>query len=430
MNRMKLLFTLAIPVLLSQTAQAQTSSRLIGEAHWSNNGAVFNPTDSSSLSYSNGRGGDLTHTLKFDNETTWLYSDSAYNNEFNYIQTFDANNNMTSATTQYWDGINWINSTKSLYFYDASNNLLNKVYQTWGGSNWVNVSNDAYSYNAANQLFADQYQTWSGTAFTPVSQKTYYYDASGNKIQEVDQTYSSTLGVFVYSSRVSYTFSTANQLLSTTNSNWDGVSTWIPVDMTTNTYDTSGDRINQLYQTYNSSTSTWVSNMLRNYSNFTNMMPMTEIDQAWDTTGSGSWDNTRMYTYTYNSNNQMTSSVGESWNIAGFYEFANGDPMANYYYESYSTVTAVKNVVNNGGDANIYPVPAQNMLHIDLTWNVAQSATVSIYDMAGRVVRQLDAPAATQFNCSVSVNSLADGMYVVKVLGTQGQIVKQIVVAH
>ena len=161
MKRMKLLFTLAIPVLLSQNVLAQTSSRLIGEAHWSNNGAVFTPVDTSDYSYSNGRGGDLKHTLKYDNATTWLYSDSAFNNEFNYIQTFDANNNLTSSTSQYWDGSAWINSTKTLYFYDASNNLLNMVFQSWGGSNWSNVSNDVYTYNTTGQLFQDQYQTWS-----------------------------------------------------------------------------------------------------------------------------------------------------------------------------------------------------------------------------------------------------------------------------
>ena len=70
------------------------------------------------------------------------------------------------------------------------------------------------------------------------------------------------------------------------------------------------------------------------------------------------------------------------------------------------------------------------MLHVDLNWNEAQSATIAIIDMTGSIVRQWDVPSATQYNSAVSVNNLATGMYIVKINGEKGQIVKQIVVAH
>jgi hypothetical protein len=434
MKRINLLLTLALPVLLSQNAQAQAASRLVGIAHYTNNGAVFIPSDSSFLTYSGVRGGDLTHTLKFDNETTLLYTpvDSAYSNEYNYLQSFDANNNLISSTTQYWEGSAWLNSTKTLYFYNPANNdLVTKVFQTWGGSNWVNVSNDSFTYNAANQLFSDQYQSWNGVIFTPVSEKVYYYDASSNQTQEVDERYNSSLGSFVYSSEYTYAYSTGNQLISKTYSVYDGSSTFVPVNQYINTYDSTGDLTNQLYQTYNTSTGAYVPDTLRTYSNFTNHLPMLENDQVWDTAGTGFYNNARQYTYTYNSNNQLTSSVGESWNIAGFYEYANGDPMNNYYYQSYdSTTSVVKNVVLNGGNANIYPVPATNTLHVDINWTMAQTATIAIYDMQGRMLNNVAVPFGTQYSSTLSVADLANGIYVLNISGTQGQIVKQIVVAH
>src|ERR1700722_11722379 len=103
MKRKMLLLTLAIPAILSQNLQAQNSSRLIAKSDWVNNGIIFTPLDSSSYSYSGGRGGDLTHKLKYDNATTWSYVDTStgYENAQNYIQEFDAFNNITSITYQY-----------------------------------------------------------------------------------------------------------------------------------------------------------------------------------------------------------------------------------------------------------------------------------------------------------------------------------------
>jgi hypothetical protein len=220
--------------------------------------------------------------------------------------------------------------------------------------------------------------------------------------------------------------------LTTTNSTWNGAA-WTPATMYTNTYDTSGNMINTLYQTYDSPSASWINNTLNSYSNFVTGThnPQMSLLQTWDTTGGGRWDNIRQFTNAYNSYNQLTSSTGESWNIVGEFEFALNDPMTNYYYETYSTSNvSVKNVAGNGNEVNIYPVPAHNMLHVDLNWQVAQAATITIYDVQGRVIRQWDAPGGTQYFSAVSVDNLATGTYFVKINGTQSQVVKQFVIAH
>ena len=82
------------------------------------------------------------------------------------------------------------------------------------------------------------------------------------------------------------------------------------------------------------------------------------------------------------------------------------------------------------GDANIYPVPAQNTLHVDLSWSQAQSSAISIIDAKGSVVNQWTSPVTAQYSSAVSLTNLADGLYFVKINGTQGEIVKQFVIAH
>jgi hypothetical protein len=50
--------------------------------------------------------------------------------------------------------------------------------------------------------------------------------------------------------------------------------------------------------------------------------------------------------------------------------------------------------------------------------------------MTGKVVRQWNTPYGSEYRGGVSVNGLAEGVYVISINGTQGQIVKQMVVGH
>lgn len=432
MKRKMLLFALVLPAILSQNIQAQTSSRLTAQSDWVNNGIIFTPVDSSYFNYSSGRGGDLTHTLKYDNATKWVYVDSStgYENFNNYIQTFDANNNITSITYQYWDGSEWVLSTKTLYTYNSSNQVTTMTMQTWGGSSFVPVSQDAYSYNAAGKMYLDIYGVWDALTliFDMTSQKTYIYDPTNTYVvNETDETYVS--GSPVYTNKYDYNY-TSGQLINVITSTWNG-SAWIGNNMITYSYDGSGNILNRLYQLWDALAGTFDNDSLNIYSYAGGTMPQTNIVQTWNDSGSGSWNNIMEYVYSYNGSNQLTQAVGTAWNVVGIFEHASGDPMSSYYYSSYTSgVSSVKNISNNGGTANIYPVPTQNMLHIDLTWNVAQTATITIYDMQGSVVRQWDAPSGTQYNSAIPVNGFADGNYFVQVNGEQGQIVKQFVVTH
>ena len=428
---MKLLFTLALPVLLCQSAQAQTGSRLIAKADWHNDGAVFVPTDTTNYTYSGGRGGDLTHKMKFDEAIMSNYDGTAaaFVATMDTLQTFDANNNLETRIARSWNAIllSWTNVSKSLYFYSAGN-LSTVVYQVWDGSNFINSSNHVYTYDPSNRLTQDKYGIWNSltAAFDASSEINYFYDGSGNMIQKNNVAISGTS--FTQVNQENYSYDAANHLLTDVYSQWNGLA-YVPQYMTTNTYDTVGDRLTSQYSTYNSGTSTWNNVTLHTYSGFnTVMMPTAELDQVWDTTGGGMWDNSIMYTYTYNTNNQLTNSVGESWNVAGFWEYANGDMKSNYYYEDFST-TGVKNVAANG-NVSIFPNPAQNMININLSWNQALAFTVTVLDMGGRVVRQWSVAATAQYSTSLSVNNFTAGNYIVKINGTSGEFTQQIVVAH
>jgi hypothetical protein len=439
MKRKLLFITLALPVMLFQSAQAQIASRLIGSAHWTSNGATFSPSDSATYSYSNARGGsmdlDPTHVDAVSNNMNMMSFDSSFTytgdslDKSTYtVQTFDANNNVTKMTTNVWDTATstWVHSTSHLYTYNSSNMVTSDILQVWNDSVWVPSSQHAYSYNAAGMLFIDQYSTWYvDSTFHPASQKTYYYDGSMNQTFETDQAWVS--GSPVYTNQWARTYSSTNQLLTTTHNTWSGTS-WDPASRYTHVYDTVGNPLTLMFEPYNSTSHIFEHGTLNVYSNYTSAhLPQTVIHKTWNT-GTSTWDNNSQYTYLYNTFNQVTNVIGESWNIVGMYEFANGDPMYHYYYQTYSPLS-VKTVSSND-NVKIYPVPANNMMHVDLNWATAQSATISLIDVTGNVVRQWNTPTSTQYSSAVSVNGLATGMYIVKIAGEKDQVVKQIVVAH
>ncbi len=428
MKRKMLLLTLALPALLCQDLKAQTMSRLVGSADYTYNGASYDVNDSTAYTYSAGRGGDLMHTLKYDMSTNWvMVGDTAYNNNFNYLQTFDGNNNIISTITQYWDGTTWVNWTNVLYSYNGSGQVATITHQTWNGIDWVNGTQDVFGYNTAHQLYLDQTGTWDTglVAFTPVSQKIYYFDSASRLIQEVDQTYNSAATVYEYTAQYMYTYSLITN--TTTYSTWTG-SGFAASYKYTDTYDSTGNLLTHLYQTY--SGTAWINQTLNVYSGFTaGHMATTGIDQIWDSTGTGSWANVTMHMYTFNGNDQLTYATAESWHVGDFWEFATGDAAARYYYQDFDP-TAVKSVVTKAGNANLYPVPARGTINVDVNWNDAQAGTVTMFDMSGREVNKMNIPYGTHFNGAMQVNNLADGMYVVRISGTQGEIVKQVVVAH
>lgn len=424
---MKLLFTLAVPVFLSQVTQAQ-SSRLTAQANWTHNGAEFKRTDSSYYNYlSSSRGGDLNNQLKFDDGTmyTFVLGDTQ-NNQMRWIQEFDASNNLTSKVEQQWDMMmmTWNNTFKYIYTYSSSAKPASMIRQHWDGTSaWITDSKNTYIYNAAGKLTEDDFALWDGvSAYVLTSQKLYFYDGSGNLVNETWQDI--VAGSPVSTNRVNYTYTSSGKLATTTNGTWSGTA-WTDVDMYTNTYDTAGRRTSELHSINDGTV--FVNDMMRLFSNFSGNNALTEIQQTWDPAGTGSWSDKYKYTNTYNSGGQLTSSTRQSYDISipGWVN-AFGDTKANYYYGAY---LAVKNVNNAGGTANLFPVPAENMLNIELNWQTAQASTIIITDMGGRAVKTVGA-AASQKSVTISVADLSSGIYMVNINGANGRIVKQIAVNH
>ena len=448
MKRIKLLLTLALPVLMlsnvearsgaDRTSSTSTISRLIGIGDYVNNGAGFYVTDSTSLGYTNGRGGDLTHVMKYDNMNYFVYngSDSLFDPSTQNDQVFDASNNISTNVLQGWGGtaIGWVPQTKNLYFYNVANNITSMIFQNWntGSGVWVSATKDDYTYLASGtQLFSDIYSMWNSVSLTfdQSSEKIYSYDVHGNMIQELDNTNIGTSWTPVQ--EYVYTYNAANQPLTKTFDTWNGGG-YTHNYRFSYSYDVaSGNLISSLYQTYNTDSSSWINANLSLYSNFSGSNPQTQEDRVWnDTMSGGSWMPSMLWSFTYNTYAQMTSKLGTSYNLSlPGYENAAGDPLSYYHYEAVA-VNAVKNVNDNNFAVSVFPVPAQNMLHINVTSASALSYDVMITDMAGRIVRSWKTDATASYTTTIPTGDFVAGNYLVKISSVNGQTTQQFSVIH
>jgi len=421
----------------STSRTTSTGSRIVYQVDYDNNGVSFYPTDSAALIYYGSHGGDLTHPpIKFDvgygfnystvslsyslNEKVvcsydaaddldtevvqyWVPYIAALRNSQQALLTYDGMHNMLTDIVQNWDTATntWVNYTKYSSTYDASNNLTEYITQTWntGTSLWVDETDELYTYTSANKIATDINRTWNtGTSMWDNTNQTLNnYDASNNLILSVYQTWNS------------------------------GTSAWDNNSEDTYTYDAMGDQLTDVSQTWNSGTSSWDNNSQKTYSGFVAQQPSTEIEQDWNS-GSLAYVNSEETLNTYNSFNQITYTYNENWNAGGFWEETTGNTASAYGYQSYAT--KVQNISNIGGEAQVFPVPASNMLSMEITWDVPQAFAITITDQQGKPVKHWEVATSQQYNNSISVNTLPPGNYILKIDGSAGAITKRVTITN
>jgi len=207
----------------------------------------------------------LTQTFDANGNRTG-YTNVYYNSDgtqwtsgYNYIWTYDDNNNETSRLNQVWDGTQWVNSSQYTYTYDDNNNETSRLNQVWDGTQWVNDYQNTYTYDANNNLILSLGETWNDSVWVNYRQYIYYYMSSTvllTAIDDQEMIEDQTLSVLLSASNTiggtANTFSaasdtsavsvdvTADTLLITPAANWGGTSViTVTVDSDNGTSDTT-----------------------------------------------------------------------------------------------------------------------------------------------------------------------------------------------
>src|SRR4030095_6264598 len=94
---------------------------------------------------------------------------------------YDAGNNLTGYTYQFWNGVAWYNVEKYTFTFDANGNRTSQFIERWNTFAWVNVSQSMYSYDANNNLISVIDQLWNGNAWENDYKYTSVYDVHNNE---------------------------------------------------------------------------------------------------------------------------------------------------------------------------------------------------------------------------------------------------------
>lgn len=327
--------------------------------------------------------------------------------------TYDASKHRVLQLEQQISGSNLVNLVKDTSAYDSHGNKILDESFYWYNNTWTpyNGTKDAYTYNtngyitSVTEQYLDQSANWANNYKLDIGR-----DNSG-KITYLVASYDFGSGFLPVDSfqDVQFYNNDYNKFISATIKEDDGAGTYGLYAKITGTFDSKGN-------------------------------PLTQLVEKWYN-GSQTWGNNERQTWLYTSNGDRKLYTDESFNVttwnltAGSADSISYDKDGNLvrddhmeYIDSTATWTDKLLTINHytktalteqnaSAGITVYPVPFTDELHISNP--ASNGATViSLYDMAGKMVYQMQTSAAQ--NITVPVGNLDKGIYSLRILsGTE-----------
>ena len=106
----------------------------------------------------------LMHTFYYDTQgrcnTSFKYGNGVILAKSDH--TYDVNNNIIESYESVFDSttLDWDTISRYIYTYDMSNNLIELVYQYWNGIQWENNFKNLFYYNLSNEITNQEHFQW------------------------------------------------------------------------------------------------------------------------------------------------------------------------------------------------------------------------------------------------------------------------------
>ena len=348
------------------------------------NGAAFYPVDSATYAYSGTRGGSVLTQMNYDTgQTNSLLGGPVPQHRF--IQSFDINNKLLVHTDQQYNTAagTFNNLNQSTYAYDAYGNVASQVDLSWNTASlaWDTTLRTDNTYTIANKLSTQASYSWS-------------------------------VGGWLNNSYISYSYSAVDSVTARYVNVWNGAtSLFDSVYRDTMLYDASNNLASMADMHYNAGLGVWQNNYKNIYTNYLSAgCNQTLTSQLWNAS-SGVFENATKDTILYNAVGQPTFSFEKVWNYAGYWVYDNTSTGKHYYYES--ATSAAVNVLESVVLLNIFPLPAKDVINIDIRTSAAATTTFRLIDMQGRLVRtqEIEPCNAAYQRIEIPVCDLASGIY-------------------
>lgn len=402
---------------------AANYSRIIGAVHYRHNGTAMVPMDSTTYSYSHGRGGQLSREDMDDNfvmfdesySYSWQASTGTYRNWVRRSQIFNIAGKASKYNCQKWN-INtgtWVDSSRFSYTYNNDFTLLEKTtFDIFSGGIWApHVTYQNYHDPSGNLI------RMKSTVFI----MNFSYDANNNLISRIDTQANITPFYWYGRQKLDFQYNSANQFVSYTVLNPSN-GLWVNKDRFEYTY--NGSNIAEIKH-YSWNGAEWEVKGRQVMSYDTNNNLAKDEWQYWDVV-TASYKSGWRKVWTYNMHNQPISYYSETFEPStGNWAAAADDFLYRYYYQSY--IPASVDPLDGTSALRLYPQPANNLINVELPAQ-AGNTSVSILDAQGRTVKYQQVEATGKI--AIDVSGLVNGVYFLRTHNKQGALSRQFIISR
>lgn len=382
-----------------QYAAAQTTHmRLIAVKQSRYNGTQFINYDSARYVYSGTHEGNLDIypvVLDYDKGNTYTWDSTDHWLQTNrYTNLFDANERMVQTTNEVWNTTtnHWDSSDRGMYTYNAQGQQTEYLVQDWNGGTWDNSFKQTITYTAAgmsqqlNQFWNSSNNTWFDN-----DRFVYSYDANNKLAEELHQFWNST---WQNVNRTRYSYNGTGLLQTASFHVWNiSANTWDSSTRSTITYDAANDPATTLYEEWDGSAYVYLQKQTTTFSNHQRTLAET---QSWSSASTG-------WVYTASSYRMY------------------------YFYEPFFPAAIDKLPLQAG--ITLYPMPANDVLHIALENSNGKIYTLTLTDMNGRKLLQQQGHVYNNM-LSLPVANLPAGSYLLSVATNGQSTTRQVSIVH
>jgi hypothetical protein len=413
----KLLYTL-LALFSFYAAQAQT--RMWAEAHLRYNDQLAQDETYDSIAYTyistSGRGCAPYEEHNFDTSYRYYTGGATPVPTERKIQWFDAQDRITTRLTENFVSGGWQNYIRESYTYDAGGGVATDTTEEFFLGNWQPTMANLYVYNNVGTHIQVSYTfSWNSSTLQcdTTARHVYNYDGNGNAVQIIGSGHRADTLIIEDST---YLFYNSNnlciykyvRLLDNPSLN-----TWMNGQGIANKY-TATNKIAIQYQL----TDPFAMGHIDTTYRYVNTYDASDdlINTIYGFKDAGVWLRADSNISVYNSDHHVTYERDMQWD--GFAWVNTIMSNANKYYYGPYTPTAVANLRKSNTQLQLYPVPANNTLHLQLTEDKQQLHTVAITDMQGKqILHETYISNTTQ---SIDISSLPTGVYNISLLSTKG----------
>lgn len=362
------------------------------QAYKNDNGNI---RDDGSIRY----GYDANNKLSYEVSRVYDIVMQVVENKDSAAYTYDANGRLKEVVVYNWKSstTQWEPFSKAVTDYDGNGNNDYYVFRLWDAGSFKDVQVIINTFNGNNELVTslEKRANTPGSTAINYQRHSYAYQSGMTREYTVEQ-WDDRNGIWINFSKTTYVYS-GSDISVTTVQGWDGLN------------------------------SVWENTTRTQYTYYSPQLLRYKTELIWD--GSGFINNERTH-YAYNSMDLLTVETHDTWNVnSGIFEYKKdqSEQKRYFYAATWPLDIANSNYPNEG--INIYPVPANDRIVINGSFDDSMPIRCTIRSIDGRVVEQWQEVAnRTQF--SHSITHLQAGVYLLSTCQGGEYNMQRFVVSH